>query len=98
MFHFLEIYLYFFAIYYIIFFFILIYKIIEEEWFCKNYLPEFYNYTKENIIKSSKMLYKNISKRCSNIYSNIFLKKRIILINEEEIKVEDCELSEETAS
>ncbi len=39
----------FFAIYYIVFFITLIYYMIEEEWFCKNYLPELRENIKEKI-------------------------------------------------
>jgi len=39
----------FFAIYYIVFFITLIYYMVEEEWFCKNYLPELTENIKEKI-------------------------------------------------
>lgn len=39
----------FFGTYYIVFFITLIYYMVEEEWFCKNYLPELRENIKEKI-------------------------------------------------
>lgn len=71
----LSLYLGFFLIYYIVFFTYLIYAIIVEEWFCKNYLLILYNKLKDKIPKwcaeIKKFFKEKISKQCIIIKKNM---------------------------